>query len=515
MPRLPQAPPPGVFRGATPLASAGRWFDANLVRFRQGQIQPMGGWVSLPGTSQTSPVRDIITWHDNSHVRWAAIGCDTGLFAYRFDTHAIYTITPAGVGPLDPPGAMTGWGTGTYGAAAYGTERDAADIGPQDIAATQGDRWSMDTFGETLLIVPTQDGHLYEWHPATPATLPTIVANAPTMNKGVIVTDQRHVVLYGAGNNPRNIAWSDQENYTVWTPDVTNLAGSKLLVTQSYAMTAIKVNGGILIFTANDLHQMTYVGPPYAYGIVQVAAGCGPMSMRSVVAIGSFVAWPGIQNFWTWSGNAQPLQCDVQDWMFSLVNRSMVGRVFGSPNPTFSELFWDWPDEGAGECDRYVALNYGDPAHPWTIGQRHRTAADATGTMDFPILAGLKADGTNALFLHEYGWTDDGAMRAPLGMIYAESGNIVLGEGDRRYHCRQLVFDAAPEQQMVGYRFLVREEPFDAVGETDTGLYTVLHDGLMDMRWSARSARMRMEAINDGPWAIGRPRIEVRPGGRR
>src|SRR5262252_2436140 len=138
MPRLPQAPPPGVFRGATPLASAGRWFDANLVRFRQGQIQPMGGWVSLPGTSQTSPVRDIITWHDNSHVRWAAIGCDTGLFAYRFDTHAIYTITPAGVGPLDPPGAMTGWGTGTYGAAAYGTERDAADIGSIAFRAVGG-----------------------------------------------------------------------------------------------------------------------------------------------------------------------------------------------------------------------------------------------------------------------------------------------------------------------------------------------------------------------------------------
>ena len=105
-----------------------------------------------------------------------------------------------------------GYGLADYGESTYGTARDASDIGVQDIAATMGDRWSMDTFGQDLLVVPTQDGKLYRWTPTTPAVLPVLVAAAPVNNRGVIVTDQRHVVLYGSGGDPRNVAWSDQEN---------------------------------------------------------------------------------------------------------------------------------------------------------------------------------------------------------------------------------------------------------------------------------------------------------------
>ena len=504
---------------ATPEATPGRWFDVNNIRFRGGLLQPIGGNAAQPGTAVSDLPRDVITWHDNARVRWAAFGTDSKLYAYRYDLQELYDITPAGVGPLDPPGALVGFGLGDYSADTYGTARDPADIGVEDIAATMGDRWSLDTFGEDLMIVPTQDGHLFRWSPTTPATLPVLNANAPGLNRGVIVTDQRHVVLLAAGGDPRNIAWSDQENPNVWIPDVTNLAGSKLLQTQSYAMCAHKIGTGILIFTGADVHIMSYVGAPYAYGIVQLAAGCGPISPRAVVGVGSLVAWPGVQNFWAYQGNVQPLKCDVLDWFASLVNRQMVGRVFGSPNPSFSELWWDWPDEGALECNRYVMLNYNDPGMPWSIGTRTRTAAEPAGTMDYPVLGGPLGTG-GSLFLHEYGWLDNGAPRAAAGEVYAESGSIVLGEGDKRFHVKQLVFDAATtggssSAPPIGYQFFVREQPYDDAGEHATGLYTVIHGGLMDMRFSGRSVRMRMEALVDDTFAVGRPRLEIRPGGRR
>jgi hypothetical protein len=283
-------------------------------------------------------------------------------------------------------------------------------------------------------------------------------------------------------------------------------------------MTAAKVSDGILIFTSNDVHKMQYVGAPYAYGITQIAAGCGPLAPRAVVGVGSFLAWPGTQTFWSYSGGSiTPLKCDVQDWFFSLVNRQMVGRVFGSPNPAFSELWWDWPDEGSLECNRYIVLNYGDPAHPWTIGARARTAADPSGAADYPVLGGFTDPSLVycALFLHEYGWTDNGAPRAPTGEIYAESGAITLGEGDRRLHVRQVIFDADPSEAPIGYRFFTREQPSDLAGERDTGLYTEIHDGLMDVRFSGRSVRMRMEAMVDGAFAVGRPRLDMKPGGPR
>jgi hypothetical protein len=259
---------------------------------------------------------------------------------------------------------------------------------------------------------------------------------------------------------------------------------------------------------------MIYVGAPYAYGIVQLANGCGPISPRAVVSIGNFVAWPGPQTFWMYQGSVQPLACDVGDWFYSLVNRSMVGRIFGSPNPAFTEIWVDWPDEGATECNRYLALNYADPARPWTIGARSRTAADFNQTMDYPVLGGPLGTG-GSLFLHEYGWTDNGLPRAPLGRVYAESGAIVLGEGDRRYDVTQLILDIDPSEAPVGFRFFPREQPGDAASQYDTGLFTEVHDGMMDMRFSGRSIRMRMEALSDQSFAVGKTRLDIRPAGKR
>jgi hypothetical protein len=258
---------------------------------------------------------------------------------------------------------------------------------------------------------------------------------------------------------------------------------------------------------------MTYVGAPYAYGIVSLASGCGPLSLRAVVGIGSLVIWPGVQSFWSYQGTVVPMASDVGDWLFSIINRQMVGRTFGTPNPQFTEVWWDFPDEGALECNRYVALNYSDKGLPWTIGVRTRTAGDPTGTMDFAVLAGPAGAG-GALYLHDYGWLEDGQPRAANGDIYAETGAIVMGEGDQRYHVTQVVPDAAlGAAGMLGFRFFASEEPMGP--EQETGLYTVWHEGLLDVRLSGRSVRMRIEATADGPFALGRTRLLLKSGGRR
>jgi hypothetical protein len=511
--RIPQAPPPGVFRNATPAATPGKWWDTNNIRFIGGLTQPTGGNMALPNTAVPDIPRDCITWHDNTYQRWAAYGTDTGLYAYNFNLDTLYTITPAGVGPLAPPGVAVGFGMGNFGAGDFGTARDVSDLLPQDVSASQGDMWSMATYGEWLMIVPTQDGRLFSWHPATPGTLPQVVPNAPLQNRGVAVTDQRSVVLLGAGGDPRNVAWSDQEDPATWAPAVGNLAGSKLLVTEGYGMCMAKCSQGIVILTANDAHLLGYVGPPYGYGIVEVGSMCGPISQRAICAAGSMLTWMGRKNFWTYNGNVQPVRCDVQDWLFSLINRMYVGRVFAHPNPQFSEMWWDWPDESATECNRYVLVNYVDTGRPWSIGQRTRSCGDPSGAMDLPVLGGPLGSG-GALYLHEYGLLDNGAPRAPAGLIYAESGDITLGEGDTRWHNKQIAFDRTPPADGVAFEFFLREQPNGP--ERSTGLFKLLRsDGLIDARFSCRSARMRVESTIDETWALGRPRLIMRPGGRR
>ena len=483
------------------------------MRFRGGQAQPVGGNASFP-QEFAAPGRDVLSWHDNAGVRWAAVGTDDRrLFVFNLESQTATDITPDGVGPLEPPGARVGFGTGDYGADTYGTARDAADIGVSDISALPGDWWSLALFGEDLLFVPTQDGQLFRWTPSDPTAPAALVAGAPVQNKGVFVTDERHVVLIGAGGNPRMVAWCDQEDPNTWIPTVSNMAGDKQLETEARPYLGFRVTGGNLILTDNDAHFMRYVGPPYAYGITKIGAACGPISPRAVSQAGGQTAWMGVNTFWQYSGgNVIPLPCDVQDWLFSLINRDMTGRVFGAPNPSFTEHWWYWPDEGATECNRYVALNFGEAGTPWIIGMQDRSAADASGAMLRPLMA--RTDGK--LYMHEYGWTDDGASR--LGTVYLETADIQLadlgGDPDKRFHVRQIEHDFVGPAGAVGYRFFLWEEPDGP--EWDTGDFPVANNtGLVDARFSCRGCRMRIEALADASFAIGRTKLIARTGGSR
>ena len=328
----------------------------------------------------------------------------------------------------------------------------------------------------------------------------------------MFVTDERAVVLIGADGDNRAVAWSDQENDAVWTAAIANLAGSKELVTEGRSLCGMRVTGGNLIFTDNDVHLMTYLGPPYAYGINKIGANCGPISQRAISQAGGQTMWMAQQSFWEYAGTVVPVACDVGDWLFSLINRSMIGRIFGSPNPSFTEHWFYWPDEGAVECNRYVALDYGESGAPWIIGQQERTAADVTGAMLRPILGGPD----NRLYMHEYGWTDNGASR--VGEVYLETGDFDLaqlgGDDDLRLHVRQIAQDFTGPAEAVGYRFLLWEQPDGP--QWDTGSIPVTNDsGLTDGRFSCRGFRMRIEALADTAFAIGRTRLIIRPGGSR
>jgi len=510
--RLTVFPQPGVYRGATADVSASRWWDMNWMRWRGDQLQPIGGWAAFAGIVPTSTygiVRDLLTWHDNAGKRWLVAGTDNSLFAYAFETGTYYNLTPAGVGPLEPPGAALGYGLGTYGADAYGTARDPADIGVIDISPMLGDQWCLELYGEDLLILPTQDGRLFRWSPAAPDTPPAVVANAPTANAALTVTEQRSIVLVGAGGNVRNVAWSDLENTTVWAPDITNQAGSLQLETEGRPLAARKVPGGVLIWTDNDVHKLAYVGPPYAYGIQRIGMNCGPISRRSISQAGGQCVWMSQQTFWNYDGSLSPVPCSVEDWLFSILNRDMVGRIFGAPNATNSEHWFHWPDQGSQECNRYVAVNYTTGGKEWIIGVMDRTAADRQAAMTHPILS----DPAGNLLLHEYGWSDNGAPRAQ--SIYAETGSVSLDSGgDVRLVVKQIVEDYTGPVGRVGYRFFIAEDP--NAPEFDTGTFVVSNGSGrtdIDSGFSCRSLRMRVEAQNDGPWALGRTRLIVRPGG--
>ena len=81
--------PPGVWRNGTASEAGRRWFDANLVRWFNGRLRPIGGWEKTNAADPNATsggfigsARSIIGWKDNSGLKWIAIGTHSKLYIY-------------------------------------------------------------------------------------------------------------------------------------------------------------------------------------------------------------------------------------------------------------------------------------------------------------------------------------------------------------------------------------------------------------------------------------------------
>lgn len=489
---LPLDIPPGVYRNKTEYESAGRWYDANLVRWNNGALQPMQGWRTFSASTVSGLARGMIAWRDNDGVLWIAVGTHSNLYVYD-SSGARTDITPSGfTSGSSSASEDVGYGKSTYGTAGYGVARPVTSTTGSLPATT----WSLDTWGEYLVGCSSDDGDLYEWQLNT-ANDAAAISGAPSDCKGLIVTEERFLFALGAGGNPRLVQWCDQEDNTDWTPSSTNQAGDYELQTHGSIVCARRVRGGTLILTDLDVHIARYQGPPYVYGFERVGAGCGIVGANAISALDVGAAWMGKSGFWLYDGSVTPLPCDVAEYVFGRINNAQISKVAAMHNVAFSEVIWFYPSESE-ENDSYVAWNYREGS--WTIGTLGRTIGTGQGVWPRP----LAVDSSGNLYEHEIGYSYGGA--AP----YVESGPIEIGNGDQVMHVVGLV----PDEKMLGnvqLSFYARQYPNGA--ETEHGPYTITER--TDARFTARQARMRIEGVESTAWRFGRVRLDVLPGGKR
>jgi hypothetical protein len=508
MPLLPIDLPPGVVRNGTTYQLRGRWYDSNLIRWKNGQMQPIGGWERIIQTPFTGKVRGLLGWRDNDSRRWAAVGTSNELHIFNNEQFAEITpedsLTPFPAG-RDNSIYGLGWGSGHYGQEAYGTARSASGL------LLEAAHWSLDNWGENLIACAPHEGNIYEWVPppdnSTPVSQAQLIANAPIANRGIVVTEERHLVALGADGDPRRIAWSDQEDNTVWEPSATNAAGDLQLVTNGLVMCARRMPGQVLIWTDQDLHKMTYQGPPFFYGIERVGGGCGIIGPNAHMAFGNIAVWMSDKGFFSYDGVINPLESDVQDYVFNDINVFQGVKVTAAHYAELGEIWWFYPSANSVENNRYVIWNYRE--NHWAIGQLDRTAWLDAGVFTYPLAAG--AD--NHIYEHEKGWTANGATR--VGQIYAKSAPIELGQGDQVMSVRQILPDGCPNTPTcTRVSFEVQQTPLGPA--TTYGPYTFSRpDGYADARFTGRQAEMTVEATQDAPFRFGRIRLDAVPGGGR
>jgi hypothetical protein len=490
---IPLKLPPGIYRNGTEYQSAGRWYDANLVRWYENTLRPMGGWRKRATGQMTGLCRGFITWRDNSATRWIAAGTQSKLYAMN-EAGTLKDITPTGFTTgLASALSTTGYGYSTYGSLAYGTARP--DNGTSQPATT----WSMDTWGEYLVACSNADGKLYEWQLGfTTPTIAAAITNAPTSNKALLVTAERILMALGAGGNPRKVQWCDQENNTLWTPAGDNLAGDYELATPGTLIAGKRVKGVNLLFTDVDVHTAQYVGAPFVYGFEKAGSGCGLISAQAVAAIDTAAIWMSKAGFWIYDGYVKPLPSDVSDYVFGNMNFNQSSKVYAVHNSQYGEIWWYYPSSASNENDSYVTFNYRE--NHWNIGTLARTAGTDAGVFTNPMA--VSTDGY--IYEHEVGFAYDSAS------VYAESGPVQLGNGDNIMSIRQVV----PDEQTLGeavVSFKTRNYP--TATQSTYGPYTAANP--TDVRFAARQVNVKVTGAVLADWRIGIMRLDAVPSGKR
>ena len=491
---------PGVYGNGTELQAQGRWRDANLVRWWNGRMRPVGGWQKFTPTPLQNPPRGMITWRDNGQSRFLAAGTASKLYVH--DGGALYDVTPAGFqsGNIDSLYGL-GWGAGLYGMEAYGTARTSSGL------IFDATTWSLDTFGQYLVGCSSSDGKAYVWRGTSDATA-LAMANAPVNNRGLFVTDERMVVLLGAAGNPRNVQWCAQGDYTVWAPAATNTAGSLIVNTTGALMAGMRyAQGTYLLFTDIDVHTMSYIGQPFVYGLNRVGDKCGLLGPHAKVAVNGGIVWMSPSNFHFYNGAVTTMPCEVQERVFGNINVLQGAKACAGLNSQFGEVWFFYASALSSENDRYVVWNYKE--NIWYTGALGRTAWVDRGAWQYVVASG---PGGN-LFQHEQGWTDNGVSR--VGSVYAESGPLMIGNGDNVMDVSSILLDTnAGEDANVALKFLCKRNAQDV--EVTAGPYAnPKPTGEIDARFGAKQIKVRVELQADGPFDFGLLRLDAKKGSAR
>jgi len=117
---------PGVIRDVPAYAAKGNWYDCNLVRFRLGLPESMGGWQQVLPDQYQGSLRSMHVWFNLNKARRLALG--THLKYYLEAGEALYDITPVRATSTlssDPLAVTSGSNLLTVTDTAHGTVENA------------------------------------------------------------------------------------------------------------------------------------------------------------------------------------------------------------------------------------------------------------------------------------------------------------------------------------------------------------------------------------------------------
>lgn len=486
----------------------------------------------ISSTQYTIDVSAGATASDTGNGGAAVVG------AYQINTGTEYYSVGVGWG-------AGGWSGVTPGYASAGWGREAPAVAGIGL---QLRTWSQANYGEDLILNP-RGGALYYWKnnanpliydravklsSTSPAPFDTDTA-CPSVCNYVLVSDASRFVLafgvndYGASAlDPLLVRWSDQENYALWQPAITNQAGSYRLSQGSQIITAQQTRQEILVFTDTAVYSMQYQGPPYVWTFQSMASGITIAGPNAVATAADVTYWMGVDAFYMYNGRVQQMRCDLRQYVYGDINLTQQFQFHAGSNAAFGEIWWFYCSAGSNRIDRYVVYNYKEDI--WYYGQMERTVWLDAGIRTNPIAT----DYQGRLLYHEVG-TDDGTTNPATPIhAYIESSDFDIGDGHNFGFVWRILPDLSFDGSTVPAPYVnfgvrPRRNAGAAYGvESAPQVSSVNNYSIMqtypvqqftqqvNTRLRGRQMAFRVESDMPGvAWQLGAPRIDIRPDGRR
>ena len=154
---------PGINKEGTDYTAEGGWFDGNLVRFRKGLPEKIGGWVKFVTSSFNGTARKLLGWTSLAGTKLLAVGTRTKLYIQAGsnfnDITPIRSTTAAGdvtFGATDGSSSINVTDT-AHGAAKgdFVTFSGAASLGGNVTATVLNQEYEIDSITSTSVYVIT------------------------------------------------------------------------------------------------------------------------------------------------------------------------------------------------------------------------------------------------------------------------------------------------------------------------------------------------------------------------
>lgn len=568
--------PPGVVRPGTALQVKGRFWDANLVRWRNAKLEPVGGWQRITSTATASTMRALFAWTTSIADTWFAIGCDAQL--YVLNQSVLADISPANLVPSDSNEAG-GYGAWTYGAELYGDDTDPTYPRPPSQYYQEAFCWSLDNWGADLLALSSSDGRLLHFVPgvytdALEVGHRSISTIARSSNTVTLTTTVVHdfdvgdiVVVAGVTNSNFN------GTFTILTvPSTTSITYSQTGSTTTSSGGTVEEQIGsaramtvteerhvmMLAYGGNErrvawskqdsFSQWDFADPTSTSGYVDLETQTYLINLAKVregiliwtfdeVYLARYVGLPYIYSFeriGTGCGLISPMSFATFAGRCAWLGREgfwlyeggqikplacdVSAWVFDDMDKPASQLYAFASDNGLfNEIWFWFAAD--DSSAPnryaiWNYGESWWSIGEMTRTA--AMRAGVYPRPIAAAdddFLYEHETGWTNAGASLVGERYAETGSLNIRNGDSVTFLRSALMDNGYGYDSTEFSVFSSFAPQGA--ETTSGPYSPRASGYTDMRVTGRDFRIKIEATEDAPWSIGEVRIDVVPRGGR